>query len=268
MFKRAVECDSQGDRVGICVTQFDPALLERGLAATPDVVPTFSLAIVSTTKIKYFKQPIKRNSKFHVTVGHSTVMAIANFFSADSTRVGQYDLLPDSVDLSKEYLHSEELSIINETHPAHSQWAVLHFEKPITAPLKSLFIASRLDTDVHTRQCRLAFFGRVLAACDNLQNLKVYKNKERKGQLERLVDEHTIIGKGLFKKQTDLQPFLGLKVERISNGAVGVIESSFGKTGKFKIHFPDGGQQDAQGGIILKYKAYIFQKDKKAFIQS
>ena len=28
-----------------------------------------------------------------------------------------------------------------------------------------------------------------------MQNLKVYKNKERKGQLERLVDEHTIIAK-------------------------------------------------------------------------
>jgi len=31
--------------------------------------------------------------------------------------------------------------------------------------------------------------------CEDLQNLKVYKNKERKGQLERLVDEHTIIAK-------------------------------------------------------------------------
>ena len=65
MFKRPVESASQGDRVGMCVTQFDPALLERGLAATPDVVPTFSTAIVSTTKIKYFKQAIKRNTKFH-----------------------------------------------------------------------------------------------------------------------------------------------------------------------------------------------------------
>jgi len=54
----------------------------------------------------------------------------------------------------------------------------------------------------------------------------------------------------------------------IREGAVGVIDSSFGKTGKFKIHFPDGGQKDALGGIVMKFKAYIFQKDKKAFVQS
>ena len=58
-------------------------------------------------------------------------------------------MLAGSVDLAKEYLHSEELSLVNETHPSHSQWAILHFEKPITAPLKSLYIASRLDTDIH-----------------------------------------------------------------------------------------------------------------------
>lgn len=91
------------------MTQFDPALLERGLAATPGVVPTFSIAIVSAIKIKYFKAPIRRQTKLHgavpswqtyfllfgtVTVGHSTVMATVHFFGADLAREESYELKP------------------------------------------------------------------------------------------------------------------------------------------------------------------------------
>ena len=31
-------------------------------------------------------------------------------------------------------------------------------------------------------------------------------------------DEYTLIGKGLFKKETNMQLFVGLKLERSSNG--------------------------------------------------
>ena len=46
-----------------------------------------------------------------------------------------------------------------------------------------------------------------------------------------------------------------------------MIESSFGKTGKFKIHFPDGGQKDVQGGIVMKYKTFMYGDRKSVFIQ-
>lgn len=39
MFRQPVQQASQGDRLGICVTQFDPKQLERGLACTPDSLP-------------------------------------------------------------------------------------------------------------------------------------------------------------------------------------------------------------------------------------
>lgn len=41
------------------------------------------------------------------------------------------------------------------------QWAVLQFETPVLAPLKSMVIGSRLD---YTADCRIAFYGQVVGA--------------------------------------------------------------------------------------------------------
>lgn len=38
MFKQPLEVARKGDRLGICVTQLDPKLLERGLVCTPGTV--------------------------------------------------------------------------------------------------------------------------------------------------------------------------------------------------------------------------------------
>ena len=43
-----------------------------------------------------------------------------------------------------------------------------------------------------------------------------------------------VIGKNLLKKETNVQPFLNLKVT-LSTGEVGIIEGSFGQSGKVKI---------------------------------
>ncbi len=51
MFRQAVECAFQGDRLGICVTQFDPKLLERGIACTPGSLPTSYGLIVNVDKV-------------------------------------------------------------------------------------------------------------------------------------------------------------------------------------------------------------------------
>ncbi len=54
MFKAPVQHAVQGDRVGICVTQLDAALVERGLACTPGTVPTFRGAIAAVEKIRFY----------------------------------------------------------------------------------------------------------------------------------------------------------------------------------------------------------------------
>ena len=40
MYRAPVQRAAQGDRVGICVTQFDSKLLERGLVCSPGHLPT------------------------------------------------------------------------------------------------------------------------------------------------------------------------------------------------------------------------------------
>lgn len=52
-----------------------------------------------------------------------------------------------------------------------------------------------------------------------------------------MTDDYTVIGKNLFKKETNLQLFVGLKVT-LSSGETGVIEGSFGQSGKIKIRIP------------------------------
>jgi hypothetical protein len=73
--------------------------------------------------------------------------------------------------------------------------------------------------------------------------------------------------KDLFKKEADMNLFVGLKVQRTSNGDEGIIESSFGKAGKFKVYFSQGNQQDKEGHILLRYKRYLFRDNNKKLLQ-
>lgn len=54
---------------------------------------------------------------------------------------------------------------------------------------------------------------------------------------EQVIDDYSVIGRSLFKKETNIQLFVGLKVH-LSTGELGVIDSSFGQSGKFKINIP------------------------------
>jgi len=51
------------------------------------------------------------------------------------------------------------------------------------------------------------------------------------------------------------------------DGSVGVIESAFGKSGKFKVFFANGTTKDTSGSLILNFKKYLYAKDKKKLVQ-
>jgi len=145
-------------------------------------------------------------------------------------------------------------------------WAVLTFDSAVVCPPSSLLIGSRLDFDVHSPSCRLAFHGTVCSAIDpgpGKQSLRVYKVKRREGVIERFADSHTVIGKGLFKKETDFTQFLGLTV-RGPGGAVGTLQSSFGKSGKVKVVFKSELPTDMpEKSLVLEFKRFVFDKSKK-----
>ncbi|KAM4582817.1 selenocysteine-specific elongation factor [Fundulus diaphanus] len=307
MFRKPVSGAMQGDRVGVCVTQFDPKLLERGLVCTPGSLRTLYAAIISARKIGYFKGSLATRAKFHITVGHETVMAKVTFFGLPPAETKPTPPEPSSLEtpftFDGEYFYQDEYVAGQRegaSGPDPEQWALLEFERPVTCPALCLVIGSKLDTDIHANACRLAFQGRLLhgfedkSYCETaLPRLRIYKTKHKEGQVERVTDDYSVIGRSLFKKETNLQLFVGLKVT-LSTGESGVIEGGFGQSGKFKIRIQEGlrpetkqllsstskkkGKSGSKGGptseeepkvesqpvsIHLHFKRYVFDPHKK-----
>ena len=327
MFKRPVQACERGDRLGMCITQLDHNLMERGLVASPGSVPTFNAAVVTAEKIRFFKQTVGSKMRFHVTVGHATVMATAEFFGEvpadgasetatveDAERLlravsldvsgsasGEGDVANAAASFSyeREYKYCSVLETAGEARardaeageagaadlaaasaragdtPAFATWAVLVFDQPVTCPADALYIASRFDADIHQNTCRLAFHGRLARAIDlekepdGVRRIKAFKLKQREGAVERFVDERVVIGKGMFKKETDLGLFAGMRVVT-DRGEVGAIDGGFGKSGKFKVYFSDGVAPRGNGEtarLYLRFKRYVFDKDAKKMVQ-
>jgi hypothetical protein len=125
-----------------------------------------------------------------------------------------------------------------------------------------------------------------LCAC-RLPSIRIFTTKEKSGVVERISDGEsgtmvTVIGKGMFKPETDLSRFLGLPVETEAGAVcfilklwvearchgslfccpivpvqVGVLESSFGKSGKFKVHFRDGAVVRPGTKLTLRMRKYV-----------
>jgi len=231
MFRRPVEQATQGDRVGICVTQFEPKLLERGLVAAPSFIPSILAAVVSLRPIRFFAGKVTTKAKFHVSIGHETLLARISLFRSR-----------DSFSTSKEFEFTEEME--KEEEDAFQYFGLLEFEKSLSAVPNSLVIGSKLDMDVHTSTCRLAFWGRLLLTFSDknyvtkdLPQLKIFKEKCKQGLVERAQGVDSVIVKSLFKKETNLQLFSNMKVT-LSTGEEGTIEGGFGQSGKVKVYIP------------------------------
>jgi len=254
MFRKPVERIKQGDRAGICVTQFDPTQLERGLVCTPQALVTVEAILVHAHKIAYYKAQILTKSKYHITVGHETVMGRISIFSSPF-KIDETDTAAKEscFDFSRQYDYQDELKLPlrqgsgdEDSKPVGDQFMLIELERPITCQPLSLIIGSRLDADIHTSACRIAFHGKILVPMTDtkyketiLPKVKVFKVKTKEGQVERATDQYTIIGKNLFKKETNLAAFANLKIS-LSTGEKGVIEGGFGQSGKVKIRIPEG----------------------------
>merc|ERR1712217_147343 len=155
-------------------------------------------------------------------------------------------------------------------------YALLILERLVTCPLGSLLIGSKLDFDVHSPNCRMAFFGRILCPVDpkNLKSLRLVKMKQKEGALEKQdKQEPTLyICKDMFKADTDISLFTGLKVVHEQSGVEGILEGAFGQGAeKFKVRFAEDikVRLDAKGNvksgerITLYFKKFNFEQSKK-----
>ncbi len=251
MFHKPIEQAVQGDRCGICVTNFDASLIERGLAATPGYIRSVHGIIIELKKIRHFKGSIENGAKFHITIGHETLVGKIELFGDVN------EPKPDGFDFGREYCFVDRYETTNDTEDSDSKTAtpkintyyiLIDFVETnpshsvLCAP-ESVLIGSKLDTDIHLNQCRIAFYGHVLHAFTNkdyrseLSKLKIYKEKSKEGLVERMIDAYTVIGRSLFKKETNLDLFMDLKVT-LSTGEIGAIAGNFGQSGKFKVRIP------------------------------
>jgi selenocysteine-specific elongation factor len=101
-----------------------------------------------------------------------------------------------------------------------------------------------------------------------LSNLRVYKNKTKQGEVDRIVDQYTVVVRNLFRKETDLHPFVGLRVVAHPTGSnetyVGTIDGPFGTTGKIKVKFTTKIDNilKSKDLVTLNLKRYIFESSK------
>lgn len=100
---------AQGDRVGLCVTQFDPKLLERGLVCSPGSLLSLRSGIASVRRVPYFRGAVSTRAKFHVTIGHETVLARVSFFGAGGGAGDDGGGGDDAAfDFSRDYAYQDE----------------------------------------------------------------------------------------------------------------------------------------------------------------
>jgi len=310
MFRRKVTEIKQGDRAGLCVANLDSKMMERGVASSIDSVKLISGAIAVVKKVNYFRQTLSSGTKFHVSVGHTTVMATITFFGAreiasklaiqsannDNRQAkeieegsapklsGHADIagFPRiKFDFNEDFLQQDGyIETLDEGKPDGCEvplhWAIIDFQTPVYCPLDSLVIGSRLDTDIQANTCRLAFSGRLVQKFDasaDMKNINFYTKKERAGVVDRLGDpfkrdddgktvRYEIYGNDLFRKETNMNEFIGLHLET-EKGEIGVIQSSFGTSGKFRMNFPAGTTVRNGDKLFLRFKRYLNDRDKK-----
>lgn len=266
MFREPMQKASKGDRLGVCITQFDSKLVERGILCSPGSVPYCHCAVIEYHPVDFYKGKIRSRAKYHVSVGHSTVLASITLFK------GSLHFQMDGV-----YEYAEEI----EEGPADVQYfVILEFEKPILWTPNCLVICSKLDLEPaansNQSSCRLAFYGRIVAGSSSadyktnfLSTVKLYRNKIKVGTIQRVANEREIIVEDFFKKTSNREIFIGLWVN-LSTGHTGRIESTFGKTSKVKISL----EQDLSGDdlkmikeitVKLEFKKLAFSENKRIF---
>lgn len=247
-FKQKVEKAIAGDRIGINIdNNVEISKVERSIVVKPGQKATcFTKCFLMTCKkIGFYKESVLSKRKYHISILHNTVMSRQVIFSRKNGQ-GEYEWCDE--------LHANDDG---------EYVAIVELETVISIPASQyLCIGSKLDMNIETKACRLAFHGVIIQSIVNLDVFPLFKNKFREATIDRVVDCKRAIGKGLVSKEGTLNKFLGWMVT-ISDGVQGIIQSPFGTTGKFNINFKENGIRVLIGDKIqLAFKKYPLQPGK------
>ena len=146
---------------------------------------------------------VTTKAKFHITVGHETVMGHIFLFGLPSSASPSPASNTEDLDFSLEYTYQEDLytdsvlsgktSESNSAQAASSendvsgapvkQFVLVELEKPVTCSRHALMIGSKLDTDIHANMCRLAFHGRIIELLEDVKYRETVLPKLKVGSL-------------------------------------------------------------------------------------
>lgn len=270
-FRKARREAAVGDRCGVCVTQFDASLLERGLACAPGTLRTAYAAVACFTPVRFYKLALESGAKLHVSVAHETTLARLVLFAG-------VQHAPFAFDLQYEYVRAVQLPQTDD----RPVFVLLEFDKPLVVPASALLIGAKLDLDAavsaNAHACRIAFSGRIAQLFTDehyrdtsLRSLRVYKTREKNGRVERFADDlQSAICVGAFKRDSRIALFANLRVT-LSTGEMATIEGAFGQSGKFRIRSSAGGFKTSTMELAktepvtvsLRFKKFLFDDSKK-----
>ncbi|RLN87725.1 hypothetical protein BBJ28_00020061 [Nothophytophthora sp. Chile5] len=265
VFKHEVTSCAQGDRVGVRVAGLDPALVERAVAvAPPGSLAPVTQVIIPVTQVPFFRGTACKSGKTcHATVGHTTVLATATFFSPLGASKLEEELIFDPSAL---YEYVPELTWDHDVEAREggssksTVFALLQFERVVFCPPEALVVCSRLELDAKRFPCRLAFYGAVQTVVGSseeelnllrgvhdsvmsLADLRVGRVKSRNGVVDKLVTSRDgglgtgdqVIGRDMFEKDVDWTAYQDATVLFENAQLLGSILGPFGKAGKFRL---------------------------------
>lgn len=269
MFRKPIKEVSQGDRAALLVQPFKTDDIDRCLITTPNMLKKVTGVVALIEMCKYFKGDVQSKEKFHITIGHSNIMADVYLFVAQQAETGFLGQTPENdnfaklptgdktirFDSSKEYkfvhqidkdkakVGTEDVTWADVSQSKQQVLVYLHFQKPIFVLPNSFYIGSRLDFQADSKLCRIAFSGRTIHdfnetdTAPNGLGLKLLSEKRKFGVVEKKFDDYTLIIKEMFKKETNIGLFLGKEVMFEGRPVTGKLTSTFGASGKVKVTF-------------------------------
>lgn len=242
-FRKDLRCCKAGNRVALLFSDVDASQFERSLIFEPGLVCRTKRLLLAIKQISHFRGLVKNGQKLHITVLNDTKMATVTFYQRLDD--GEFLVEPSS------------------TMTKNSSHALLEFDQEINYVDSAIVLASKLDLNVDCKTCRFVFYSK--EAPPTISSFRSFRWKEKWAQVDRFHSSSELIGKGLTKTPENLSHHLGRAIEIYFKDThqlltVGILASTFGSTGKFKVSHTNANFFDTykpgQLQLRLRYRKY------------
>lgn len=130
--------------------------------------------------------------QFHIILGHQTAMGQLRLFCSNE----------EELNLDSDYnsINDFDEHTQNKENSSKYVFAIVTLHTPLWGIEGHTIIGYKYDIEDDEKQCRIAFNGKIRVIIDEGKVIKLFKNKCKKGIIDRIVDNYTLIVKDLFSK--------------------------------------------------------------------